>query len=178
MSLNNSKIIAIFCVILGTSLFATADVFVKFLGEGMTIFQIAFWVDIFALIAVLLFSRPLGGLKKTLNSSNKKLHLLRSAFITLGYFALLVSLINAPLAETYSLLFTAPILGIIWSFIFLKEKIKTYHAIALTLGFLGVLFVLNPGFSEFNPYLLFSFVTAVMFSFAMVVGRKNSPDRN
>ena len=48
----------------------------------------------------------------------------------------------------------SPILGMILAIIFLKEKINFFTVISITLGFIGVLFILQPGFSNFNIYYL------------------------
>jgi len=48
----------------------------------------------------------------------------------------------------------SPILGMILAIIFLKEKINLLTVISITLGFIGVLFILQPGFSNFNIYYL------------------------
>ena len=48
----------------------------------------------------------------------------------------------------------APIIGSIYATIFLKEKLNLYIYISLIVGFLGVLFVIQPGFENFNLYFL------------------------
>lgn len=172
---DNPKLIAIFCSLASASLFSFTHVIIKTIGDDLHAYHIAFWNDIFALITILLFSRRLGGLKTALQSGHKKFHLLRALSLTLGYLVLIVSLTKMPIADAYSLFFTAPILGIILAAIFLKEGIKTHHVISLIFGFGGVLVILRPGFIEVDTDMFYPLSAALMFSLGMVFGRKLPP---
>lgn len=175
MITDNTKLIAIFCSLASATLFSFTHVIIKYIGDSYHAYHIAFWNDIFALITILIFSRRLGGLKTALQSTQKKFHLLRAISLTLGYLILIVSLTKMPIANAYSLFFTAPILGIILAAIFLKEGIKGHHVISLIFGFSGVLVILRPGFIELNTDMFYPLSAALMFSLGMVFGRKLPP---
>lgn len=172
---DNQKLVAILCSLLSASLFSCTHVIVKLIGDGMHAYHIAFWNDVFALITILIFASWLGGAKRALQSQNKPFHLLRAFCLTMGYLVLIISLTKMSMANAYSLFFTAPVLGIVWAIIFLKEKVKLYHIISLLLGFGGVLVILRPGFIELNTDMLYPLFSALMFSGAMVFGRKIPP---
>ena len=48
----------------------------------------------------------------------------------------------------------APLVGAVYGFIFLKEKLNFFVYVSLFIGFLGVIFVIQPGFETFNIYFL------------------------
>lgn len=168
----NQKLVAILCSLGSASLFSCTHVIVKYVSTDLHAYHIAFWNDVFALIAILFFSRQLGGVKKTLQSQNKLLHSLRAICLTMGYLLLIVSLTKMPIADAYSLFFTAPILGIIGAAYFLKEHVRRYHIIALFMGFAGVLFILRPGFISLDTALFYPLAAASFFAASMVFGRQ------
>ena len=95
-----------------------------------------------------------GNFKKYLSSSNYTILIIRGTIFLPIPFILFVSLQNISLAEWTTLNMLSPILGMILAIIFLKEKINLFTVISITLGFIGVLFILQPGFSNFNIYYL------------------------
>ena len=105
----------------------------------------------FLLFIYLLLS---GNLKKHLSSSNYTILIIRGAIFLPIPFILFVSLQNISLAEWTTLHMISPILGMILAIIFLKEKINLFTVISIILGFTGVLFILQPGFNNFNIYYL------------------------
>ena len=105
----------------------------------------------FLLFIYLLLS---GNIKKHLSSSNYKILIIRGAIFLPIPFILFVSLQNISLAEWTTLHMISPILGMILAIIFLKEKINLFTVISIILGFTGVLFILQPGFNNFNIFYL------------------------
>jgi EamA-like transporter family. len=65
-----------------------------------------------------------------------------------------ISLKNITLPEFTTLNMSAPLIGAIYAYIFLKEKLNSFVYISLATGFLGVIFVIQPGFDNFNIYFL------------------------
>ena len=163
---------AILYSLVSASLFSCTHVVIKFVSQDLHAYHIAFWNDVFAMITVLLLSKWLGGINSTLRSPNKKYHLLRAMGLTIGYLVLIISLTKMPIANAYSLFFTAPILGIVLALVFLKEKAQMYHVVSLLLGFAGILVILRPGFVALNTDMLYPLFAAMMFALSMVFGRK------
>lgn len=168
----NQKLVAILCSLGSASLFSCTHVIVKYVSIDLNAYHIAFWNDVFALLAILLFSRQLGGLQKTLKSQNKLLHSLRAICLTMGYLLLIISLTKMAIPTAYSLFFTAPILGIIAAAFFLKENVRSFHIIALMVGFIGVLFILRPGFIAIDLTIFYPLAAAMFFAASMVFGRQ------
>ena len=56
---------------------------------------------------------------------------------------------------------TYPFIVLMLSAIFLKEKIKSYHIIALVLCIIGTLLIIRPGFAVFNNGYVYAIITSV-----------------
>ena len=63
---------------------------------------------------------------------------------------------------------SAPMFSGILAIIFLKERLNMYIISSLFLGFIGVLFVIQPGFENFNIYFLL-----VLFSALLIIIKKS-----
>ena len=75
-------------------------------------------------------------------------------FLPLPYM-LFISLQNISLPEWTTLNMISPILGSILAILFLGEKINYATTTAIFIGFIGVIFIIQPGFQDFSFYYLF-----------------------
>jgi drug/metabolite transporter (DMT)-like permease len=89
--------------------------------------------------------------------------------VTLGmYFAIR----EVPLADATAVMFFAPVLVTLFAAWLLKEKIRSVHWLAISIGFAGVLLVIQPGFSNFNKMMLLPLISAVTLALYFVLTRK------
>ena len=95
-----------------------------------------------------------GTLKKNLICNNYWIPLIRGLIFAPMPFITFISLKNITLPEFTTLNMSAPLIGAIYAYIFLKEKLNSFVYISLAIGFLGVIFVIQPGFDNFNIYFL------------------------
>lgn len=82
-----------------------------------------------------------------------------TGFIAVICYYLAITL--TPLGETVTISNTYPFIVLILSALFLKEKIKKHHIIALILSIAGTLLIIRPGFSLFNGDYIFAILTSV-----------------
>lgn len=141
-----------FLSLLGFSLFAIGDVFIKFLADdGFKPAEIAFFLNLFYLPFLLLLSPVIGGIKATLRTEKLWLHILR-ALLGVAIFIINVNAFQKlGLSLSYTLMFVAPFFAAFMSAIFLKNKIHLHRWTAIILGFTGVLIVLRPGVVPMEP---------------------------
>ena len=66
-----------------------------------------------------------------------------------------------PVAEVYTLLMTNPFFVTIFAFIFLREKVGIRRWSAIVIGFIGVIFVINPQNMNFNFLFIFPIIAAI-----------------
>ena len=85
---------------------------------------------------------------KHISTDQISFHFLRNSIHYLGVVAWITGVGLIPLAQVFALEFSVPIWVAILAVIFLKEKMTIGKLIAITLGFIGVLIILQPGIIE------------------------------
>ena len=99
--------------------------------------------------------------KNILNIFKMKKYHLRGIYEVLTAVCFFTGLILLPVAEVYTLLMTNPFFVTIFAFIFLKEKVGIRRWSAVIIGFIGVIFVINPQNINFNFLFIFPIIAAV-----------------
>lgn len=152
MSLNSKDKRGMFFALIGFSLFAIGDLFIKFLADdGFKPVEIAFFLNLFYLPFLLVLSPMIGGIKATLRTERLWLHVFR-ALLGVATFIINVNAFHVlGMSMTYTLLFISPFMAAILSVIFLKHKIHIHRWLAILMGFIGVLIVLKPGLEPLQP---------------------------
>lgn len=135
-------------IIVSAFLFSLMNLFVKLSGDLPPI-QKAFFRNAGALIislAVILKER------KEISVKIQALPLLifRALFGTIGIVCNFYALTQLQLSDASTLSKLAPFFVVIFSFLFLKENIKPYQAIAIIVAFLASLLIVKPSFSGSN----------------------------
>ena len=142
-------------IYLGTLFFfAAMEAQAKYLSESFSVLQIVwarytfhFVVIAIALLILKIFSYKVIIKKPTL----LRVQILRSVALLLMTYFFFASLSKLPLAEATIILFIDPLITIILSPWLLKEKVNLSSWIAVLLGILGMLIVVNPNYILFQP---------------------------
>ena len=133
------------------AIFACGDACVKAIGDGMTVFEIGFFTTAFACIALPFVRQPHERWRDMFRMHRPGLVMLRTvAGVLAGIFSI-IAFTTLPLAEVYSLIFLSPLFVTILSIPFLGETVGWRRALAILVGFAGVLLVVRPGFRELMP---------------------------
>jgi len=90
-----------------------------------------------------------------------------------GFFYVIAHL---PLAEATLVKLTTPFFMPLIAYFWLREHIGRHNALAIVVGFAGVLFILRPGAATFDPHALVGIAAALLASVAMVAIRDMSDD--
>ena len=85
------------------------------------------------------------------------LHFLRCFFGLIALLSIFTALRNLPLATVVSISFAAPIFTTIFSIFFLSEKVGIYRWLAVLIGFIGIVIIAEPGFTELNIFFIYPF---------------------
>lgn len=124
----------------------------------------------------LLFIRSLTGLiimtaiiishptSKPFNTDRLPLHLVRNTSHFIGQYGWFMGISLLPLAEVFALEFTMPIWATLLALLFLKEKLTLKKIGVLVMGWAGVLIILRPGLTVFNPAALLVLGAAMFFA--------------
>jgi S-adenosylmethionine uptake transporter len=141
----------IFLGFLAYGVFACGDAVIKSFGGRLPIFEIGFFVTLFAMLAVPFARPPHERWRDLFRMDRPRLVLLRAASGTSAGILGVIAFTTLPLAEAYALIFLAPLFVTLLSFVFLGERIGWRRTLAIVAGFLGILLVVRPGFRELLP---------------------------
>lgn len=114
-------------------------------------------------LAMKLFSRIGRGLWLALT--------LRAAFLLAATFCFIAAIRVMPLADALAIVFVAPFVVLLLGKFYLGEDVGPRRVTAAVVGFVGVLFVIQPSFAAFGAVALFPLGTAVAFAFYILVTR-------
>ena len=107
-------------------------------------------------------------------TNNPKLQITRSvlSIIESGFFVLSFRYLS--LADAHSIASLTPVIVVALSAIILREKVDLKTWIAIFIGFIGVLVIMRPGLSIFDPMSLIPLAAAFFLSLYQIVTRKVS----
>ncbi len=97
--------------------------------------------------------------------------LLRAVFLFVATFSVIAALRVMPLADAVAIVFVAPFIVLLVGKFYLGEDVGPRRVGAAIVGFVGVLFVIQPSFAAFGAVALLPLATAVGFAFYILVTR-------
>lgn len=173
---NRSK--GVFFIIMSALGFALMSTFIKLSGD-LPSFQKTFFRNIVSVIvAFVIIVKNKGsffGSKK-----NQKTLIMRSTFGTIGIILNYYAIDRLVLSDANMLNKLSPFFVIIFSALFLKEKISFRQFSAVTIAFIGALFIIKPSLSfEMIPALvgaLGGMSAAAAYTCVRALGNKEKPD--
>lgn len=157
------------------ALFSLHDTFVKLLSHGYHSFQIVFFILLFALVPTSLMI-AVSKEEASLRPRHPWLLTLRALAATLGTPSTFYAFNKLGLAETYSLLFTSPMIVTVLSIPILGERVGLKRGFAVVMAMVGVLIVLRPGFSDLNIGHACGLFSALTSATSAIIMRKISPE--
>ena len=110
--------------------------------------------------------------------NNIKIQLIRSLFLFLSTILFFYAISVISLAEALTLAFVSPMIVTLLSAIILKEQIGIRRWSAVIIGFVGVLFVVRPGFNEINLATITALGCGICYAFYIISTRKLSNQDN
>lgn len=159
--------------------FTTMDTANKWLAASYPVGQIvwAFYIGFAA--AALARAAAQGGIGTALATRHRGLHLLRAALLPVNMGCVVLALGMMPMAEVMAVGISYPLMITVLSALVLKEHVGPRRWTAVAVGFLGVLLILRPGATVFNPASLLILAAAALFSvyqiLTKILGRTDGP---
>ena len=168
---------AIIFSLLGWMFLPVMDGFAKYLSSDLPILQITwaryFFTVVFTLPIMFFF------FKRHLVWSDKPiLQILRGLILLSANICFFYSISIISLAKALTLAFIAPLIVTAFSPVFLGEKVGFRRWTAVTIGFIGSLVVIRPGFLELNFASLAALCTGFLYGFYLIITRKLSSSDN
>ncbi len=155
---------------IGVACLCVNDALAKTLTASYSPLQILFMRNIIALPFAVLMAVKMGGLS-ALRSSKPVTHLMRAVLWIAATLLFFTSVKLLQLAEATALIFVAPLFITAISALFLREHVGWRRWMAVIVGFIGVVIVIRPGGSTFQPASLLPVATALLYAFLMISAR-------
>jgi drug/metabolite transporter (DMT)-like permease len=150
--------------------FVLMSVCIKATGDHIPLFQVVFFRNFFALIPLFFV---IYFLKLKLSTINKyPLHLGRAVIGITAMSLFFISIRYVPLVEMQTISFSSVFFISILSVFFLGEKIGYRRIIAVVIGFIGVVIILNPGSAIFSNYSFLPLIASFFLSIAVIFLKK------
>jgi drug/metabolite transporter (DMT)-like permease len=110
--------------------------------------------------------------------NNIKIQLVRSLFLFLSTVLFFYAISIISLAEALTLMFINPMIVTLLAAIILKEQVGIKRWSAVIAGFVGVLFIVRPGFNEINLATITALGCGICYAFYIIGTRKLSNQDN
>lgn len=127
-------------------LFSIMNYLVRLAGQQLNPVEVAFFRNLFALLFMLPWLLRVG--RSGLATQRLGGHVWRALFGMGAMFCWFYSVTLIPMAEAVSLNFTVPLFATAGAALVLGEVVRARRWTATAVGFLGVLVILRPGFTE------------------------------
>ena len=112
--------------------------------------------------------------KKFYISNNYKIQITRCILSVCESCFFVLSFRHLALADAHTIGSLAPVLVLIFSYFLLKEKINIATWLAIGTSFVGVVLIMRPGLTIFNPYLIIPLFAAFFYSLFQIATRLNA----
>ncbi len=152
--------------------FSIMDLIVKW-SEHYPLGQVIFFRGFFGVV-LYFFIMPRERIKNFYFTKRIGLHFLRCLFGLIALIAIFIALRNLPLATVVSISFAAPIFTTIFSIFFLNEKVGFYRWLAVLIGFIGIIVIIEPGFEDLNIYYIYPVIFCLGLSYVAIAIRQLS----
>ena len=145
--------LGIIFMILASSSFAIQDGISRYLANEynvMMVVMIRYWF--FAAFVIVLATRKPGGLKTVAKTRQPILQIARGMLLALEVCVIVLAFTLLGLVESHAIFACYPLLVTALSVPILGEKVGWRRWLAITVGFIGVLIILQPGVNVFSPF--------------------------
>ena len=153
------------------------DAFAKYLSSSMDVLQITwaryFFTVGFTLSLMLIFYRH-----SLVWTKKPTLQLTRGLIFVFSTYLFFYAISEISLPKALTLAFVAPICVTALSPFFLNEKVGVKRWTAVSLGFIGTLIVIRPGFIELNLATMAALGNGICYGFYLIITRKLSISDN
>ena len=160
-------------IIMAVAIFSVMDALSKYLTRFYPVALVAWSRYAFHLLLVVIVLGPRFGLS-LIRTARPGAQLVRGLLLAIASISFISAVKYMPLAEATAIAFLGPLLIVVMSVLFLKEKVEPARWIAVLCGFIGVLVIIRPGSSVFTWAALFPLTNAIAFASYQILTRRLS----
>lgn len=140
-------------------------------------FEIMMWRSAIGLVLVLGVGAVVRRLRE-IRTDRLASHVIRNLCHFTGQNLWFWSLTMIPLAQVFALEFTSPLWVLLFSTLFLGERLTKVRLLAAAIGFCGILLVARPDMMHLNPGVLAAAGSAVFFAATMIMTKLLTRDES
>jgi len=164
----------IFLLVIATLLFACQDAITKHLIQTIEVAQVInvrfFFFSLFAIA----YAQRKDGLKAAINSSAPKLQVFRGLLICCEIALFAYTLRYFGIAELHAIFACFPLIVTLLSVPILGEDVGWRRGLAIFVGFIGTIIIIDPGTGVFSSFAIMGLGCAFMFAIYNLITRKVS----
>ena len=164
MTKQNERL-GILLMIITTIVFASQDGLSKYLATEYNVYMVVmirYWF--FAAFVISVSSQRTGGIKHVAKTKSPILQIFRSLILVAEMCITILAFTLLGLAETHAIFASYPLIIAMLSGPILGEYVGWRRWLAISVGFIGILIILNPGNGIFSPYALVPLAGAILFA--------------
>ena len=152
--------------------FSASALAIRALGKELNIFEILSIRSGLGLLILLAIIAVRPQLRHELALKHMHLHLARNSVHFVGQYLWSLAVTLLPFATVFSLEFTTPAWVALLAALFLHERLTKSRIASVVLGFLGVLVIVRPGLSTFQPLALLVLLAALTYGISLTVTKQ------
>lgn len=137
----------------GMCCFVSNDALVKFVSQALPAAQLIFIRGVFATLLLLAVSHAMGATRHWRMLIERKV-LLRAGFDAFATMTYLTSLFHLPIGNATAINMATPLFITLFAVIAFRERVGAARWLAMGVGFMGVLLIVQPSGTAFNAYAL------------------------
>ena len=164
----------ILAMIAAMACFIVTDALVKYASQTMPAGQLIFVRGVMASLLVLAVARAMGATTR-IREITRGWVAIRAIVDAIATMLFLVSLFHLPIANATAINMASPLFIIVLAALFLGERVGPARWLAIGIGFLGVVLVIQPQAEGFNVYAVVCLVATVLIAVRDVVTRRVLP---
>lgn len=140
----------------GMCAYTCNDAFMKAVSDEIPLFQAVLWRGVGAIVCLTIMCKVLGQLRFDLSRKDWGLIVWRSIGEVGGTYFFLTALFNMPIANVSAILQALPLAVSLCAALFLGEQLGWRRLAAISVGFAGVLLIIQPGGADFNAFSIYA----------------------
>ena len=153
--------------------FGILDTIQKTAVQYHSVFVLLFVKYTFCLIFSFFIAKK-NNVKKYYLSNNYKIQITRCVLSVCEACFFVLSFRYLALADAHTIGSLSPVLVVFFSYLILREKINLATWVAIGISFFGVILIMRPGLTIFNPYLVVPLLAAFFYSLFQIATRLNA----
>ena len=156
--------------------FVLNDAFVRLAGDTLPLGQILFFRGLITTFILMIVAWYAGIFAMKVSQVDKLKVLIRSIVEGLTAYFFLTAVMHMPFANVTAILQILPMTVTLAAAVVFKETVGIFRTALILLGFVGVIFIINPSVDGFNIYSIYALIAVFLITLRDLITRKLSAE--